>query len=106
FGVDAARPRRLLRSPLQHRLHGTGKGRPDQLPERAVRRTLMKLQHRNPMVRGALTSALAVLVAVPFAAQAQDKSISFVACPIVQHTNTVPCWLAEYEGETYFLGIQ
>jgi len=31
---------------------------------------------------------------------------SFVACPIVRDTKTVPCFLAEYEGETYFLGIQ
>lgn len=35
---------------------------------------------------------------------AQQKS--FVACPIVRDTKTVPCFLAEYEGETYFLGIQ
>lgn len=31
---------------------------------------------------------------------------SFVACPIVRDTKTVPCYLAEYEGELYFLGIQ
>jgi outer membrane protein OmpA-like peptidoglycan-associated protein len=31
---------------------------------------------------------------------------NFVACPIVRDTKTVPCWLAEYEGEMYFLGIQ
>jgi hypothetical protein len=31
---------------------------------------------------------------------------NFVACPIVRDTKTVPCWLAEYEGETYYLGIQ
>ena len=31
---------------------------------------------------------------------------NFVACPIVRDTKTVPCFLAEYEGETYFLGIQ
>jgi outer membrane protein OmpA-like peptidoglycan-associated protein len=31
---------------------------------------------------------------------------SFVACPIVRDTKTVPCYLAEYDGETYFLGIQ
>ena len=31
---------------------------------------------------------------------------SFVTCPIVRDTKTVPCFLAEYEGETYFLGIQ
>jgi outer membrane protein OmpA-like peptidoglycan-associated protein len=38
------------------------------------------------------------------AAQAQQRS--FVSCPIVRDTKTVPCFLAEYEGETYFLGIQ
>jgi outer membrane protein OmpA-like peptidoglycan-associated protein len=35
---------------------------------------------------------------------AQERS--FVACPIVRDTQTVPCFLAEYEGEVYFLGIQ
>ena len=31
---------------------------------------------------------------------------NFVSCPIVRDTSTVPCWIAEYEGETYFLTIQ
>lgn len=31
---------------------------------------------------------------------------NFVSCPIVQDTRTVPCWLSEYEGELYYLGIQ
>jgi outer membrane protein OmpA-like peptidoglycan-associated protein len=31
---------------------------------------------------------------------------NFVACPIVRDTKTLPCWLAEYEGELYFLGVQ
>jgi hypothetical protein len=31
---------------------------------------------------------------------------NFVACPIVRDTKTVPCWLAEYQGDLYFLGIQ
>ncbi len=31
---------------------------------------------------------------------------NFVSCPIVRDTKTVPCFLAEYDGETYFLGIQ
>jgi len=31
---------------------------------------------------------------------------NFVACPVLQDTDTVPCWLAEYHGEVYFLGIQ
>lgn len=37
-------------------------------------------------------------------AAAQQRS--FVACPIVRDTKTVPCFLAEYEGELYYLGIQ
>ncbi len=31
---------------------------------------------------------------------------NFLACPMVRDTSTVPCWLAEYEGQTYFLTIQ
>ena len=31
---------------------------------------------------------------------------NFVSCPIVRDTASVPCWLAEYEGELYFLTIQ
>jgi outer membrane protein OmpA-like peptidoglycan-associated protein len=31
---------------------------------------------------------------------------SFVACPLVRDTKTVPCFLAQYEGETYYLTIQ
>jgi outer membrane protein OmpA-like peptidoglycan-associated protein len=42
---------------------------------------------------------LAATVAV-----AQERN--FVACPIVRDTKTVPCFLAEYEGELYYLGIQ
>ncbi len=31
---------------------------------------------------------------------------NFVVCPIVRDTKTVPCFLAEYDGELYYLGIQ
>lgn len=31
---------------------------------------------------------------------------AFVACPIVQDTASVPCWLVEYQGQTYYMGIQ
>lgn len=34
------------------------------------------------------------------------ERLNFVSCPIVRDTERVPCWLAEYEGELYFLGIQ
>jgi outer membrane protein OmpA-like peptidoglycan-associated protein len=46
---------------------------------------------------------LLVLALVP-ATFAQQRN--FVACPIVRDTKTVPCFLAEYEGETYYLTIQ
>jgi hypothetical protein len=34
------------------------------------------------------------------------KRISFVACPVVRDTKTVPVWLAQNQGEWYYLGIQ
>jgi hypothetical protein len=40
------------------------------------------------------------------ASQIHAQNLSFVTCPIVRDTNTVPCWLAEYQGETYYLGNQ
>jgi len=36
---------------------------------------------------------------------AQQRT-NFVSCPIVRDTASVPCWLAEYEGEFYFLTLQ
>jgi len=39
-------------------------------------------------------------------AQEKAQQRSFVSCPVVRDTKTVPCFLAEYEGETYYLGIQ
>ena len=41
-----------------------------------------------------------------FMAVALGQQKNFVSCPIVRDTKTVPCFLAEYEGETYYLGIQ
>jgi outer membrane protein OmpA-like peptidoglycan-associated protein len=49
----------------------------------------------------ALASA-ALAIALPGLAQ----QLNFLACPVVRDTKTVPCFLAEYKGETYFLGIQ
>jgi hypothetical protein len=55
-----------------------------------------------------LAPVLAALLAATqaSAATAPRTQKNFVACPIVQDTKTVPCWLAEYKGETYYLGIQ
>jgi hypothetical protein len=35
-----------------------------------------------------------------------DHRRNFVTCPIVRDTATLPCWLAEYNGELYYLGTQ
>ncbi len=40
------------------------------------------------------------------AAIAAGQQRSFVSCPIVRDTKTVPCYLAEYNGELYYLGMQ
>jgi hypothetical protein len=37
---------------------------------------------------------------------APGTRLAFVTCPIVRDTKTVPCFLAEYNGDTYFLAIQ
>ena len=54
--------------------------------------------------------ALALVPADTIVTSAQESASStrrsFVACPIVRDTKTQPCWLAEYEGELYYLGQQ
>jgi len=37
---------------------------------------------------------------------APGEHISFVSCPVVRDTRTVPCWISDYEGKTYYLTIQ
>jgi hypothetical protein len=39
-------------------------------------------------------------------AVALGQQKNFISCPIVRDTKTVPCFLAEYDGELYYLGIQ
>lgn len=48
--------------------------------------------------------ATVLLLVAALAAHAEN--LSFVTCPVVRDTATTPCWLAEYKGETYFLGVQ
>ena len=55
----------------------------------------------RPVLIGAAIGAAAIAAAAPPA-----ERRNFVACPVLQDTDTVPCWLAEYRGESYFLGIQ
>jgi hypothetical protein len=46
------------------------------------------------------------MVAATLAAPPAGQRLSFVSCPIVRDTSTVPCWLADHEGERYFLTLQ
>lgn len=55
--------------------------------------------------RRAALVLLAGYVASAPTAFAADQ-LNFVSCPIVRDTASVPCWLTEYQGKTYFLTIQ
>jgi hypothetical protein len=50
-------------------------------------------------------AVLAAWLAAVSIGTAQQRT-NFVSCPIVRDTASVPCWLAEYEGELYFLTLQ
>jgi hypothetical protein len=56
-----------------------------------------------------IPTTLAVALSLSAAAMAAEPPVerrNFVACPMLRDTASVPCWLAEYEGETYFLTLQ
>jgi len=56
-------------------------------------------------LRRSSVAGIALLASVSISA-APETHRNFVACPIVRDTSTVPCWLADYKGETYFLTLQ
>jgi hypothetical protein len=47
-----------------------------------------------------------VLHGTALAAPPPGSRISFVSCPIVRDTRSVPCWLSDYQGDRYYLTIQ
>ena len=57
----------------------------------------------RPATRGG--AVLAAWLAAVSVVAAQQRT-NFVSCPIVRDTASVPCWLAEYNGELYFLTLQ
>lgn len=61
---------------------------------------------RHLIRRHALLFAIPLLSLATVCFGADDPRRNFVSCPIVRDTASVPCWLAEYEGEIYFLTIQ
>ncbi len=56
----------------------------------------------RPIVLVALALGPALVAAGP----KPGERLSFVSCPIVRDTRSVPCWLSEYAGELYYLTIQ
>lgn len=59
------------------------------------------------ILRRGLCVLIAVLPVTVWAAPPADTAIrNFIACPIVRDTASVPCWLAEHDGELYFLTLQ
>ena len=51
-------------------------------------------------------SIVLLLAAALAAPHLGAQNLSFVTCPVVRDTKTAPCWLAEYNGEIYYLGTQ
>lgn len=60
----------------------------------------------SPMTRRRTALLVTSLLVQSAIASAAGDPLNFVSCPIVRDTSSVPCWLAEYEGELYFLTIQ
>jgi len=63
------------------------------------------MRARTLALAAAFAAAARAASAQPTAPAPGDRR-QFVACPIVRDTRTQPCWLAEYEGELYYLGQQ
>lgn len=53
------------------------------------------------LVAGVIALGTSALAAPP-----AGSRLSFVSCPAVRDTRTVPCWISDYEGDTYYLTIQ
>lgn len=56
-----------------------------------------------PLVASWVLGCVMAIAAEP---PAPGTRMSFVSCPLVRDTSTVPCWLAEYAGTLYFLTLQ
>lgn len=52
-----------------------------------------------------LTAAIAASSSFALAVEPGER-ISFVSCPVVRDTPSVPCWTSEHEGINYYLTIQ
>jgi hypothetical protein len=57
-------------------------------------------------MRKLLSVAIVCGASLAQAAPPAGERISFVSCPIVRDTRSVPCWISDYQGDTYDLTIQ
>jgi hypothetical protein len=71
-------------------------------------------RHRRTVATGGVIALITIALAVASGAEQAvppdtrppvDRR-NFLACPVIRDTSTVPCWLAEYDGELYYLGSQ
>lgn len=53
-----------------------------------------------------ITAFAVIASSAASAAPPPGERLSFVSCPIVRDTRSVPCWLSEHEGDLYYLTIQ
>lgn len=56
--------------------------------------------------RARLAAIALVMPSLLLAAPPPGTRISFVSCPVLRDTRSVPCWLADYQSERYYLTIQ
>ena len=60
----------------------------------------MKFPRLIVLLIGLLSFSLFAADVVP------GQRLAFETCPIIQDTDSVPCWVAQYDGELYYIGIQ
>ncbi len=61
---------------------------------------------RNARISMLFCAGMTLATASSAAPPAPGERISFVSCPVVRDTRSVPCWISDYEGDTYYLTIQ
>ena len=57
----------------------------------------------SPATCSRLVALAMVMPAMLMAAPPPGTRISFVSCPIIRDTRSVPCWLSDYQGDRYYL---
>jgi hypothetical protein len=56
--------------------------------------------------RARLAAVALVMPSILVAAPPPGTRLSFVSCPVLRDTRSVPCWLSDYQSERYYLTIQ